>query len=297
VDRFPGWFAREKTIEKGLVMRIGAVVYLNTCPLVAELPRIAPEVEIVFDVPSRLAQMLAQGEIEAGVVPSIEVARHPDWQVVSNACIACRGEVKSVKLFSRVPMAHIQLLALDEGSRTSAVLAQILLHQRYDIRPKRTSLPLGFPAWESSADAVVLIGDRAIQSPEDGFCEVWDLGLEWVRSTGLPMVFALWAARPEADLGRLDHILRQSRDAGLEKLSEIARREAPARQLSEHQCLQYFQEHLVFVLGEQEKAGLQYFFKLAQQYGFLPPEAGDPFLRLPGAHSSPRPAPSNTLAE
>jgi len=278
-------------------MRIGAVVYLNTCPLVAELPRIAPDVEIVFDVPSRLAQMLAQGEIDAGVIPSIEVARHPDWQIVSNACIACRGEVKSVKLFSRVPMASIRLLALDEGSRTSAVLAQILLHQRYGIRPQRTSLPLRFPASESAADAVVLIGDRAIQAPEDGFCEVWDLGLEWVRSTGLPMVFALWAARPEADLGRLDDILRQSRDAGLQKLPEIARREAPSRQLSEQQCLQYFQDHLVFVLGEQEKAGLAYFVKLAQQYGFLTPEVGDIFPRLTGAQSCPRPAPSNTLAE
>ncbi len=250
-------------------MRIGAVVYLNTCPLVAELPRLAPDVEILFDVPSRLAQMLAEGRIDAGVVPSIEAARHPDWVIVSDACIACRGQVKSVKLFSRVPIPSIKLLALDEGSRTSAVLVRILLQERYGLRPELTTLPIGFPAWNSPADAIVLIGDRAIQAPEDGFCEVWDLGHEWVRWTGLPMVFALWAARPDADLAALDRLLRQSRDAGLEKLPEIARREAPSRQLSEQQCLQYFQDHLVFIFGEQEKAGLRRFYDLARQYGFL----------------------------
>jgi chorismate dehydratase len=253
-------------------MRIGAVVYLNTCPLVAELPRLAPHVEIIFDVPSRLAQMLADGQIDAGVVPSIEVARHPEWRIVSDACIACRGQVKSVKLFSRVPIPAIQLLALDEGSRTSAVLARILLQERYGLQPELTTLPIGFPAWDSPADAVVLIGDRAIRAPEDGFCEVWDLGQQWVRWTGLPMVFALWAARPDADLTALDRLLRESRDAGLEKLPEIARREAPSRQLSEQQCLQYFQDHLFFVLGEQEKAGLRRFYDLARQYGFLTPE-------------------------
>ncbi|MCS7306635.1 MAG: menaquinone biosynthesis protein [Thermoguttaceae bacterium] len=256
-------------------MRIGAVMYLNSCPLVAELPRIAPEVEIVFDVPSRLAQRLAAGELDAGLVPSIEVYKNPYWQIVSDACIACRGQVKSVKLFSRVPIPSIQLLALDEGSRTSAVLAQILLYQRYGVRPRLTSLPLQFPVCETSADGVVLIGDRAMQAPEDGFCQVWDLGEEWVRWTGLPMVFALWAARPEADLDRLDQILRQSRDTGLEKLSEIARREALARNLTEQQCLEYFQKHLVFILGEQEKAGLRYFYELARQYGFLPCQSGD----------------------
>ncbi len=266
-------------------MRIGAVVYLNSCPLVAELPRIAPGVEMVFDVPSRLAQMLAEGKIDAGLVPSIEVVRHPNWVVVSDACIACRGRVQSVKLFSRVPIRSIHLLALDEGSRTSAVLAQILLGSRYGLRPRLTNLPIGFPVWESAADAVVLIGDRAMQAPEDGFCEVWDLGQEWVRWTGLPMVFALWAARAGGDVERLDQILRESRDAGLANLSEIAHREAAGRQLTEQQCLQYFRDHLVFVLGEREKAGLRYFYELARQYGFLPPEVGDRFPLEPTSQS------------
>lgn len=258
-------------------MRIGAVVYLNSCPLVAELPRIAPEVEIVFDVPSRLAQKLAKGQIDAGLVPSIEMVKHPDWSIVSDACIACRGRVQSVKLFSRVPIPFIQQLGLDEGSRTSAVLAQILLQQRYGLRPRLSRVPIGFPVWQSAADAVVLIGDRAMEVPEDGFCQVWDLGEQWVRSTGLPMVFAVWAARPRADLRRLDRILRESRDAGLVKLAEIARREAPSRRLSEQQCLHYFRDHLVFVLGEQEKAGLRHFYQLACQYGFLSPEAMERF--------------------
>lgn len=252
-------------------MRIGAVVYLNTQPLVAELPQIAPDVQIVFDVPSRLAEMLSQGHIDVGVVPSIEVARHPEWTVVSDACIACRGRVKSVKLFSRTPIPAIKLLALDEGSRTSAVLVRILLQERYGLEPQLTKLPIGLSAGESRADAVMLIGDRAIQAPEDGFSEVWDLGEEWVRWTGLPMVFSLWTARPGVDLESLDQLLTRSRDAGLAKLPEIARREAPSRNLSEQECLEYFRDHLVFVLGPQEKAGLRRFCELARKYNLASP--------------------------
>ena len=98
-------------------IRIGAVEYLNTKPLVYNLPELAPQADLVFDVPSRLADRLAADELDVALIPSIEFFQDPSYRIVSNACIGCRGPVMSVKLFSRVPANRIGTLALDEGSR------------------------------------------------------------------------------------------------------------------------------------------------------------------------------------
>ena len=176
--------------------RIGAVTYLNTVPLVRGLQAQLPTAELSFDYPSRLADELAEGRLDVALAPCIEVARHPEWSIVSTACIGCRGPVLSVKVLFRRPPAEVRTLALDEGSRTSAVLAQILLADRFGTRPKLQLLPLASSPLDSTADAVLVIGDRAIRPVQGDFCEAWDLGEEWVRETGLPFVFAVWAARP-----------------------------------------------------------------------------------------------------
>ncbi len=111
----------------GKRVRIGAVEYLNTKPLIYRLAESAPQVELVLDLPSRLADRLAARELDVALIPSVEFVHNPRYRIVSDACIACRGPVLSVKLFSRVPAAEIRSLALDEGSRTTAALVQILL--------------------------------------------------------------------------------------------------------------------------------------------------------------------------
>ncbi|MBL9124790.1 MAG: menaquinone biosynthesis protein, partial [Planctomycetaceae bacterium] len=162
-------------------LRVGAVNYLNTKPLVYELPELAPQIELVFDLPSRLADGLAAGAYDVALIPTIEFFQDPTYTTVSDACIACRGPVLSVKLFSRVPAREIRTLALDEGSRTSVALARILLHQRFGLEPRLEPLPIGNSIADTSADAVLLIGDRAIHSPLGMFAEVWDLGDQWCR--------------------------------------------------------------------------------------------------------------------
>src|SRR5277367_4080276 len=150
-------------------IRIGAVSYLNTKPLVYGLEQLAPQAELVLDLPSRLADQLAAGQLDVALIPSIEFFQDPRYVVVSDACIGCRGPVLSVKLFSRGPIESIRTLALDEGSRTSAALAQILLHERYNLRPALEPLPINANLEDSTADAVLLIGDRAIHAPAGQF--------------------------------------------------------------------------------------------------------------------------------
>jgi chorismate dehydratase len=252
-------------------IRIGAVEYLNTKPLVYNLAKIAPLAEIVFDVPSRLADRLKIGELDVALIPSIEFFDDPEYRIVSDACIACRGPVMSVKLFSRVPADRIATLALDEGSRTSAALVQILLKERHGLTPSIDPLPLRATLNDTSADAVLLIGDRAIHSPPGRFAEVWDLGDEWRRWTGLPFVFAMWVARNGTDLQGIEVALSDARDAGVAHLAEIAEHEAADKGLTVPQCLTYLRDNLHFYFGTHERAGLARFHQLATELNLASP--------------------------
>ncbi len=183
---------------------VGAVSYLNARPLMFTLPQLLPDAEIVVDFPSRLADGLADGRFDVALIPSIEYLRQPGLRIASDAVIACDGPVRSVKLYGRVPIERVETLALDEGSRTSAALAQILLRERFDLKPCLLSLPLESLPLHSPADAVVVIGDRGMLEPDEDLAFVWDLGEEWSCWTGLPFVFALWAARPHVQAARID---------------------------------------------------------------------------------------------
>jgi chorismate dehydratase len=251
-------------------MRAGAVSYLNTKPLIYEWDRLVPNVELVLDHPSRLADSLAAGRLDVALIPSIELFQNPDYRIVSDACIACRGPVLSVKLFGRKPAEEIRSLALDVGSRTSAALVQILLEERFGLRPRLEPLPIGHGMADTGADGVLLIGDRAMQSPSGPFAFVWDLGDEWCRWSELPFVFAMWVARPGVDLGNLETDLGRAREAGLAHLDEIAGREAAALGLTRPQCLAYLRDNLYFYLGTRELAGLDLFYRRAVRLGLAP---------------------------
>jgi chorismate dehydratase len=251
-------------------VRIGAVSYLNTRPLVWRLPALLPEAQIVVDLPSRLADGLAAGELDVAIVPSVEYFRHPGWTIVSDACISCDGPVKSVKLYSRVPVERIRTLALDEGSRTSAALATILLKERFHLSPERAQLPIGSSLADCTADAAVVIGDRGMRAVDGCFEFVWDLGEEWSAWTGLPFVFAMWVARPAADLARLSRALTAARNEGERLLECIAAHEAPQIGLPFEECLAYLRDNLVFRLGGRQRRGLEAFRRLAVCHGLAP---------------------------
>ena len=136
-------------------IRVGAVNYLNAKPLIERLTDFAPQVDLSLDLPSRLADRLAAGSIDVGLIPVIEYFRGVNYSFVPNIAIASRGPVLSVTLFSRVPLSEVRSVALDEGSRTSAALAQILLRKRYGIRPAVEALPIDAPhGGDRAPDAV-----------------------------------------------------------------------------------------------------------------------------------------------
>ena len=260
-------------------MRIGAVNYLNTKPLIHSIERLAPHAKLVLDLPSRLADDLAEHKLDVALIPSIELFQNPTYAIISDACIGCRGPVLSVKLFSRVPLPEIRTLALDEGSRTSAAMLRILLKSRYDLEPDLHPLPIGYGLSDTEADAVLLIGDRAMHSPSGKFSAIWDLGDEWCRWSELPFVFAMWVARTDVALGGLNAALRASRDEGVANLDAIAAQESAALGLTKPQCLSYLRDNLNFYLGPREQQGLELFFRESAKLGLAP---ADRELRLHG---------------
>jgi chorismate dehydratase len=273
-------------------MRIGAVSYLNTKPLVYGLERrLAPRHELVFDLPSRLADGLAAGTLDVALIPSVEFFQNPDYQIVSDACIGCRGPVRSVKLLSRVPARQIRTLALDEGSRTSAALVQILLRERFGLTPRLVPFPIDAAAESIEADALLMIGDRAMHPSGGTYCETWDLGDVWNRWAELPFVFAMWVARGAgvspagegsgfrvqgsgSELDDLAELLAQARDAGVANLDEIAAREHEAVGLPYDDCLAYLRDHLHFYLGPRELASLKRFRACCGKLGLISELAG-----------------------
>lgn len=255
------------------VLRVGAVSYLNAKPLYYHLTEFAPDVALVMDLPSRLADRLAEGELDVALIPSVEYLRGAErgYQIVPGFAIAARGAVRSVKLFSRVPLPEIDRLALDAGSRTSHVLAQVWLDACHGVRPARIELlPAGVPVQESTADAVVLIGDRAMKVSDEHFHTVVDLAAAWQELTGLPFVFALWVVRAGVDLGSLPEALARSRAEGFAHAHELALAHGPALGLDVATCYDYLTRVLSYALGDPEIAGLERFARMAAARGLAP---------------------------
>jgi chorismate dehydratase len=248
-------------------IRIGAVSYLNTKPLIHDLDMLAGDAELILDYPSRLADGLRQGRLDVALIPIVEYFRAGDYTLVPDIAIASHGPVLSVTLFSRVPWAEIRRVALDEGSRTSAALTEVLLGKRYGVRPEICPLPLDRAAEDVDADAVLLIGDRAMHACLPGFRYAFDLGQEWHDWTGLPFVYAAWAVRPGVDLGHVAEALHEAKRRGCANIGPIAAREALALGLDAGFCRRYLANIIRFDLGPRELAGLHHYCMLAGELG------------------------------
>ncbi|NNJ25955.1 menaquinone biosynthetic enzyme MqnA/MqnD family protein [Alienimonas chondri] len=298
--------------------RVGGVIYLNSRPLIEGLRAdLAERGRLTLDHPSRLAEGLRAGAYDAALVPSVAALGTPGASILSDACVAARGPVRSVKLYFRVPPADVRSLALDEGSRTSAALARLLLAERFGIRPALQSLPVGpVPAphaaadtvAQTDADAILLIGDRAMVDPVDDrtrrpFAAVWDLGETWNAWTGLPFVFAVWASRPDLDprtAAELADRFSRSRDEGVADLDRIAASAGRPLGLTPDDAADYLRRNLHFTLGPAERAGLELFCELCERNELLPrgtrPSYAPARVRSPDNRPAPPQQPARAFA-
>lgn len=248
---------------KSAITRIGAVSYLNTKPLIFGLQRRLEGVgALSVDLPSQLAAQLADSQIDVGLIPVVEYFKNDAYRIVSNAAIACRGPVWSVRLFFRCEPSKVRTIAMDIGSRTSAALTKVLFHGQFGFVPEAIPLELSDDPRETKADAVLVIGDRAMhpESLRNDFHSEWDLGQVWLEQTGLPFVFAMWVARSEQFANAtLSKAFEESREDGIMHLDEITREASQKYGLSQQQCMDYLTNYIHFHLGPDELLGLAEF--------------------------------------
>lgn len=182
--------------------RLGHIQFINCLPLYYGMVKrdVLLDVDLVRANPADLARMLLDGELDVAPVPAIEYARHAeDLVLLPDIAISSDGEVQSILLISKVPAADLtgKTVALTNTSRTSQVLARVLLARRWGADAAFVEMPPDLPAMLRDADAALLIGDEALRAywepPTD--THVYDLGTEWTEWTGLPMVYAVWAVR------------------------------------------------------------------------------------------------------
>lgn len=251
-------------------VRLGAVSYLNTKPLVYGLEHRPDLFSVRFDVPARCAALLHEGRIDLGLIPAIEYLRG-EYRIVPGVAIASDGPVGSVAIFSRVVVERIGMLAMDISSRTSVALTRILCASHWDIAPKLTPAEPDLRAMLARADAALVIGDPAlaIDAGALGLHKI-DLGEAWQAMTGLPFVYAMWCGRDGACGPKHVAELNAARARGEAGIAEIAAAEARGDRARQALVARYLSDNLKYGLGEAEIAGLRRFHELAAERGLVP---------------------------
>lgn len=251
-------------------MRIGSVPYLNARPLVDWLEHHPqPGVTLSYAIPALLVEQLRAGELDIAMASTFPALLHEDLHLLPGLGVTVTGAALSVRLLSRVPIHEITTLALDACSRSTVVLARIVLADRYGVTPTCVSLPPDHEAMLAAADAAVLIGDIGIAVNGDGLLDL-DLGQEWWELTGLPFYFAGWVARDAKLLAKAAPLLFTALEHGLARLEEIATEEAARLGLPRELCHRYLAEVMRYHAGDAEVAGLEEFRRRATRLGLLP---------------------------
>ncbi len=263
--------------------RISIIEYLNAAPLNYGFKHglAFDQVHLQFQVPSACADQLRSGAVDAGIVSSIEYLRIPGLRIVPGLCIASPKRVRSVGILSKVPPERIRSLALDTSSRSSVVLARILLRERYGTDPECHEMDPDLEAMLEAHDAAVMIGDRFMRARREGLLML-DLAEEWHAWTGLPFVFALWLVREDApalDLpGGTSACFHRSLEQGMANLPAIVEEAWRSIGWTKLELHEYLTENISYRLGEPEQESLALFFAKAVRHGFAPTDLPLRFL-------------------
>jgi chorismate dehydratase len=252
-------------------VRIGAVGYLNARPLTWALDRHPDRWQMRYDVPAVCAALLHAGEVDLGLIPSIDYLRSPEYRLVPGVGIGSRGPVASVALYTRVPLERITSIALDTSSRTSATLIRVLCRHHFGIDPAFVPHGPDLAAMTARHDAGLLIGDPAfdVDHAALGLTKV-DLGAQWTEMTGLPFIYAAWTGRAGAIGADQVRWLQEAQADGVRDTQAIAAEYGRGDAARTARAAVYLRDNVKYGLGPDEAAGLQLFLDYAVDLGVAP---------------------------
>lgn len=238
-------------------IRVGAVSYLNTKPLIYgfEHGMMKESVDLLIDYPSKIASMLLENIIDVGLVPVAVIPKMIEYHIISDYCIGCDGEVASVCLFSEVPLGNVEKILLDYQSRSSVALLKVLIKDHWKINVALENTSGDYQSKISGTTAALVIGDRALQQRKIS-PYIYDLGLEWKKFTGLSFVFAAWISNKKLD----DDFIESFNKAnlfGINKIKEVVK-ENPYKIFD---LKHYYEDCISFELDDIKKKGLELFLE------------------------------------
>lgn len=255
----------------GKPVRIGAVVYLNARPLTWALDRDPARWQVRYDVPSVCSSRLHGGEVDLGLVPSIDYLHSPEYRLVPGVGIGSRGPIASVALYTRVPLRDVRRIALDTSSRTSVTLIRVLCRHSFRIDPEFVSHGPDLAAMTTVCDAGLLIGDPAFDADHAALgLEKIDLGEAWTAMTGLPFIYAAWTGRAGAIDAADVEALQAAQAEGVRDADAIAAEYGRGDAARTARAAAYLRDNVRYGLGPEEAAGLQQFLDYAAEMGLAP---------------------------
>ena len=236
-------------------VRVGAVSYLNTKPLIYGIEKgmIKDEADLLIDYPSKIATMLLEDKIDLGLVPVAIIPQMKEHYIISDYCIGSVGKVVSVCLFSEVPIDKIETILLDYQSRTSVALLKILVKDFWKIKVDFINTSGDYQSKISGTTAGLVIGDRALQQRKISPF-IYDLGEDWEKFTGLPFLFAAWISNKKLE----DHFIDKfnlANSIGLNDLDKVVE-ENPVNFFDLHH---YYRDCISFDLDLEKRKGMELF--------------------------------------
>jgi len=237
-------------------IRVGAVSYLNTKPLLYGIKRhiVNNEIELIEDYPAKIAQMLIDGEVDIGLIPVAATLRMKEWYIDSDYCIGSNGAVASVCIFSEVPMEQIKKVYLDYQSKTSVNLAKVLLKEYWNKHVKFIDATgEDFREQISGTTAGVIIGDRALEQRKKSKY-IYDLGEAWKNHAGLPFVFAAWIANKKLP-EKFILAFNEANRLGVEQIEQVIKE----NDFPHFDLKTYYTSCISYHLDNEKKKGLELF--------------------------------------
>jgi chorismate dehydratase len=260
LDAFPTFANKFKLIALDRKIRVGAVSYLNTKPLLygIENSPVIKEITLITEYPARIADKLMIDEIDIGLVPVSMIPQMKEYHINTRFCIGCDGPVASVCLFSEVPVQEVKKVMLDYQSRTSVALAEILFKRYWKQSPVFEQAEPGFLQQIRGKTAAVVIGDRALHQRSRS-AHFYDLGEAWKQMTGLPFVFAAWISNKVLDPGWVGRF-EEANAYGIQNISRVIEQSTETGL----DLKEYYARNLSYDLDDEKKKGMKLFLTMLE---------------------------------
>ena len=242
-------------------IKVGIVNYLNTRPLLYGIERstVLEEMELIGDYPSNVAKDLVTGKIDMGLVPVAIIPHLKEYHIYTNYGIGCNGEVATVCIFSDVPIEQVTHVQLDYQSRSSVMLAQVLLKEYFKVQPQFIQAGPDFRDHIKGTVAGVVIGDRCFEQVHQSAYK-YDLGEAWKAHTGLPFLFAAWISNKKLD----DNFIQRFNEAnaiGMDHIDEIVAK----LQYKQYDLVKYYTRNIQYQIDDDKLKAMHLFLEKISQ--------------------------------